>query len=77
MAAKLNQLKIEKELQSRMIEVSSPLADELTQFIINKNIETCKKYQFEEGSELFFQCILALIKTEDSEDGIYKSLITK
>ena len=58
--AHLNNLIIQEEIDI----LSSPLNAELNQLKIEKNIEICKNYTFEEGSQLFGECILRLIENE-------------
>ena len=48
--------KIELELQL------NSQSEELENLIITKNIKTCKKYKFVEGSDSYFQCLLKLIE---------------
>jgi len=57
-----NQLLIQKEIQTEIDILSSPLNAELNQLTIEQNIEICESYGFEEGSQLYGECILALIK---------------
>ena len=57
-----NKLNKNRELKRRIDELSGPKTAELNQLIINTNIEICKKYGFEQGSNLFFECILILMK---------------
>ena len=55
---------VQKEIQIKLGRLSSPLNVDLNQSIIEQNIEICKSYNFEEGSQLFGECILTLIDTK-------------
>ena len=58
-------IKVISEQYSELSKLENNLISEPNNLIINKNIETCKRYSFEEGSELFSQCILKLIELGD------------
>ena len=47
-----------------MKELEQAAEKKSNQLIIEENIETCKKYTFKEGSQLFGECILKLIENE-------------
>ena len=49
---------VQKEIQIKLGRLSSPLNVDLNQSIIEQNIEICKSYNFEEGSQLYGECIL-------------------
>ena len=55
-------IKVISEQYSEIMKLENDLITEPNNLIINKNIETCKKYSFKEGSEIFAQCIFKLIE---------------
>ena len=58
-------IKIFSEKFSEITKLENDIIGEPNNLIIDKNIETCKRYSFKEGSELFSQCILRLIELGD------------
>ena len=58
---------LQKEIQIKLDKLSSPLNVELNQLEVEQNIKICKSYGFEEGSQLFGECILNLIQKKIGE----------
>jgi len=49
-------------LKQELAKVQNPLKEKIDTAIRNKNIKLCKLYEFVDGSELYFRCILSLMK---------------
>ena len=52
----------DKYLQKKLRDIKNPTNKEVDAFVVNKNIEICKLYGFIDGSELYFECLLELIR---------------
>ena len=52
----------DKFLQKKLGDIKNPTNKEIDAFMVNRNIEVCKLYGFIDGSELYFECLLELIR---------------
>ena len=57
-------IKQELLLKKKLATLENPLNEQIDTFIVNRNIKMCELYEFVKGSELYFECILALLNNQ-------------
>ena len=53
-----------QKLKQMLATLQNPLHEQINTTIVNRNIKLCKLYKFVEGTELYLQCILTLMKND-------------
>ena len=63
LSEQIDTIKLEQKLKHELLILQNPLTEQIDTNLANRNIKLCKLYEFVEGSELYFECILTLIES--------------
>jgi hypothetical protein len=55
---------LQQELKQKLATLENPIIEQIDTIMVKRNIKLCKLYEFVEGSELYYKCILILMENQ-------------